>query len=83
MLTKTLIQLEQSQLNELTAIAKQEGTSRVKIIREAVAAFLKLKKSSMPSESTHKLMQFAGILNDKSIDGLEFQHKIRDEWDAK
>ena len=77
MLARTMIQLEQGQLNDLTRIAKENGTSRTQIIREAIMEFLKSQKSG---PSSHKLVQFAGILKDKTIDGLEFQHKIRDEW---
>jgi len=73
---RTLVDIPEPQLRELTRLGKRKKISRAAVIREAVTAYLSRQKSA-----TEKDMRDAfGLWGDHKIDGLEYQRKLRDEW---
>ena len=71
---RTLVDIPETELQELTQIAKRENRSRVSVIRDAVSAYLKARK---PEPS---LDDAFGLWGNRKVDGLEYQKKLRSEW---
>ena len=69
---RTLVDLPESQLANLTALSVVRKTSRVALIREAIDEYLK-KNNPAPTESF-------GLWGLPRVDGLEYQKRMRDEW---
>ena len=70
---RTLVDIPDKQLKELTRLSKARKTSRAALIRDAVAAYL---NRPLFSEKDPAF----GAWGDKTVDGLEYQRKIRSEW---
>lgn len=74
-MTKILLEIEDSKLNSLDLIVAKNNWTRSQAIRYAIEYLLeKEKKDSDISEKAF------GLWSNKSIDGLEYQKKLRDEW---
>ncbi len=71
---RTLVDIPEKQLKELTRLSKARKTSRAAIIREAVIDYLGRKRSFGEDDPAF------GLWGDRKIDGLEYQRKIRSEW---
>ncbi len=74
---RTLVDIPASELEALNALSKSEGVSRAESIRRAIKAYVVL-KTPMP-----RLEDGFGLWKGQDIDGLEFQLKIRSEWDRE
>ncbi len=75
---RTLITLEDRQVEKLDAIAKRRKTSRAALVREAVDRVLR--------EDEEALMASFGLWKGRTDiiqDGLEYQLAIRAEWDHR
>jgi len=73
---RTLVDIPEPQLRELTRLSKRKRVSRAAVIREAVSAYLARHQSK-----TEKDMREAfGLWRDLKIDSVEYQRKLRDEW---
>jgi metal-responsive CopG/Arc/MetJ family transcriptional regulator len=70
---RTLVDIPDGQLKELTRISEKQKVSRAAVIREAIASYL----ANAPS--AEKPTAF-GLWGDHEIDGLEYQKKLRAEW---
>ncbi|HSZ73886.1 MAG TPA: hypothetical protein VK779_03625 [Rhizomicrobium sp.] len=68
---KILIDIPETQFRELKRIANARKLSHASIVREAIAAyiFVRSQKSSA-----------FGSWDNRKIDGLEYQQKLRSEW---
>jgi hypothetical protein len=73
---RTLVDIPNGELEALNALSKSRSVSRAELVRQAIKAFL---ESNSP---TPKIDGF-GLWKGKNIDGLEFQRKIRAEWDRE
>jgi len=79
---RTLVDIPENKLKKLAELCKSQGISRAEGIRQAVEMFLK-------KNSTSDIGQFFGILKGKGLtidgveytDGVEYQRKLREEWD--
>jgi metal-responsive CopG/Arc/MetJ family transcriptional regulator len=70
---RTLVDIPEPQLRELTRLSKRKKVSRAAVIREAVTSYL--------AENRPKAQRNAfGLWGDRKIDGLEYQRKLRSEW---
>ncbi len=74
---RTLVDIPESELEALNALSKAEGISRAESIRRAVKAYVE-QRMPMP-----KLEDGFGLWKDCGIDGLDYQLKIRSEWDRE
>jgi hypothetical protein len=74
---RTLVDIPDSELEVLNTLCKSEGISRAESIRRAIRAYVEL-RTPMP-----KLEDGFGLWKDRDIDGLEYQLKIRSEWDRE
>jgi hypothetical protein len=69
---RTLVDIPEAQLAQLTAIGQAKKVSRAEIIREAIAAYIE----TQPNPAREAAF---GIWKDEE-DGVEYQRRIRDEW---
>ena len=72
---RTLIDLGDPQIKALDVLAKTERRSRAALIREAVRDYLA--KRTAPADS---LDDAFGLWGDRTVDGLDYQKRMRDEW---
>ena len=80
---RTLITLEDRQVEKLDAIARRRGTSRAQLVREAVDRYVRADEGS---EADNDFSRFAGLWKGRTDipnDGLEYQLEIRKEWDHR
>lgn len=69
---RTLVDIPDRQIVELIRISKAEKVSRAEIIRQAVAAFIEMKKPGA--------FEAFGLWKKRAIDGLAYQEQVRSEW---
>lgn len=70
----TTIEIPPEQAEALDEIAAREHTSRDALVRTLIAEFV-AQHAAKPD-----IQQFFGIWGDRSVDGLEFQERLRAEW---
>ena len=82
MFNKLLIRLEPDIESELENLAKEEHTTKAQLIRDAVKSFL-VRKKTETVKVNDELLKYAGIFKgtEMEVDGLEYQLKIREEWE--
>jgi hypothetical protein len=81
---RTIIQIDEEEVKQLDKLCKEKGWSRAKGFREAVRKFLK--ESSLSEKNNNPknaLEEYFGCLKDSFGDGLQYQVKIREEWDER
>ena len=69
---RTLIDIPDNQIAALAIICEVEKLSQAEAIRQAIAAYLELKKVS-PTRAF-------GVWKERSVDGLSYQEQARAEW---
>jgi hypothetical protein len=69
---RTLVDIPDTQLAQLTAIGQAKKVPRAEVIREAIAAYIE----TQPNPARDAAF---GIWQGEE-DGLEYQRRIRDEW---
>ena len=69
---RTLVDIPEMQIEELIRISKAEKVSRAEIIRQAVAAFIEMKKPDTA--------EAFGLWKEHEVDGLTYQEQLRSEW---
>jgi hypothetical protein len=70
---RTLVDIPDKQLRELTRLGTQKKLSRAAIIREAIASYLAVQTRKKGEDAF-------GLWGNRKIDGLEYQEKLRSEW---
>jgi len=70
---RTLVDLGETQLQELDELSKEEKRSRAALIREAIDDFLNKRRSKLEGDAF-------GLWGKHRIDGLIYQKKVRSEW---
>lgn len=69
---RTLVDIPEKQLQELTVISQSQHVSRAEVIREAINLYL-------ASKQRPELDAF-GLWRDRQVDGLAYQEQVRSEW---
>lgn len=75
---RTLVDIPKDDMDDLDRISRAERKSRAAIIRAAISDYLKEQKRSDRDAAFEAAF---GIWKDRDIDGLEYQERIRAEWD--
>jgi hypothetical protein len=70
---RTLVDIPDDELEELTALSRTRKVSRAELIRQAVAGFLEQNKAGLGGSF--------GLWKRRGVDGLEYQKKLRREWE--
>jgi metal-responsive CopG/Arc/MetJ family transcriptional regulator len=73
---RTLVDIPDNQLEELTKLAERENVSRASLVREAVAALLAAKRKG----KGEGIAAAFGLWSDRDDDGLAYQERLRSEW---
>ena len=73
---RKLVDIPDQELKQLNRLSKARKVSRAHLVRSAIQAYLKTQK-----EDT--LEAAFGMWADRGIDGLDYQLKIRSEWDHR
>lgn len=69
---RTLVDIPERLIDELTLICASKQVSRAEIIRQAIVAYLAQNKPAT--------VDAFGIWKNKGIDGVTYQKKARSEW---
>jgi metal-responsive CopG/Arc/MetJ family transcriptional regulator len=70
---RTLVDLPDRDLQELTELGRRSKQSRAALIREAIAAYLAARRRGSEVDAF-------GLWGPKGPDGLTYQRKARAEW---
>jgi len=73
---RTLVDIPEADLKKLNRLSKARKTSRAQLVRHAISDYLKAQKKDT-------LDEVFGMWKDRGIDGLEYQLKMRAEWDHR
>lgn len=73
---RTLVDIPDEQLEQLTEISTRENTSRAAIIREAIASYL-AKRRKAGAKDAFGLWCREG---QEVVDGVDYQKALRGEW---
>lgn len=79
---RTIIDLPEEQLQSLAVLCEREGISRAEAIRRAVSTMLKNTEATKKDEA---LKAVFGMWKDREDigDSVEYQRKLRAEWDRE
>lgn len=69
---RTLVDIPDRQIKELTAICEAEKVSRAEVIRQAIASYIEKKKPVT--------VEAFGLWKGRKVDGLAYQEQVRSEW---
>lgn len=72
-MSRILVDLPDSRINDLTLIVAAERRSRAAIIRDAIEAYIARRKSELGAE-------VFGLWKERPVDGLTYQQELRAEW---
>jgi metal-responsive CopG/Arc/MetJ family transcriptional regulator len=72
-MARALIDIPETTLNQIDAIAAEAHTSRAALVRLAIQAFIDKNKKT-------KIKGAFGVLKTQKIDGLTLEQKLRSEW---
>jgi metal-responsive CopG/Arc/MetJ family transcriptional regulator len=70
---RTLVDLGDTQIQELDELSKEEKRSRAALIREAIDDYLAKQRSKHEGDAF-------GLWGKRKVDGLVYQEKVRNEW---
>jgi predicted transcriptional regulator len=70
---RTLVDLGDTQIQELDELSKEEKRSRAALIREAIDDYLAKRRSKHEGDAF-------GLWGKRKVDGLVYQEKVRSEW---
>ncbi len=73
MAMRTLVDVGDTQLQELDELSKEEKRSRAALIREAIDDFLAKRRSKHEGDAF-------GLWGKRKVDGLVYQERVRSEW---
>ncbi len=70
---RTLVDLPEVELEQLTVLSKVRRVSRAELIRQAVAGYLEQNKTGLEDSF--------GLWKTKGVDGVKYQERLRGEWE--
>jgi hypothetical protein len=70
---RTLVDIPEGELEQLTILSRSRNVSRAELIRQAVSGFL--------SENKAGLENSFGLWKKRAVDGVEYQERLRREWE--
>ena len=71
---RTIVELPDEQIEALKQLSEQSKFSRAELVRRAVAEFISRRGADRTDEAF-------GLWQNHKRDGLDYQHKLRGEWD--
>lgn len=77
---RTLVGFDDQDLLILDEISASQHVSRAHVIRQAVSNYLEQFESANAADAANAADDAFGLWRAKKVDGLAFQHKLRQEW---
>jgi len=72
---RTIVDLPEEQIEVLKRLSKQTRSSRAELVRRAIAEYLQRHDSELTEDAF-------GIWRHQPRDGLDYQRRMREEWDS-
>jgi metal-responsive CopG/Arc/MetJ family transcriptional regulator len=72
-MTRTLVDLGDTQIRALDELSKKEKRSRAALIRQAIDDYLATRRDRQEGDAF-------GLWGKRKVDGLAYQEKVRGEW---
>lgn len=72
-MSRILVDLPDSQVNDLAVIVAVEQRPRTAIIRDAIEAYIAQRKTALGTD-------VFGLWKKRTVDGLTYQQELRAEW---
>jgi metal-responsive CopG/Arc/MetJ family transcriptional regulator len=72
-MSRILVDLPDSQVEELAVLVEAEQRPRAAVIRDAIEAYIAQHKRALGTD-------VFGLWKSKKVDGLEYQQELRSEW---
>ncbi|WP_199545343.1 ribbon-helix-helix protein, CopG family [Paraburkholderia kururiensis] len=72
-MSRILIDLPDSQIEDLTVIVEAEQRPRAAVIRDAIEAYIAQRKRALG-------VDVFGLWKSRKVDGLIYQQELRSEW---
>lgn len=79
---RTIIDIPDEQLKHLSALCEKQDISRSEAIRRAIALYVEEKKALLMDKKALREAAY-GLWSDRDIDGVEYQRRLRAEWDRE
>ena len=70
---RTLVDLPEGELEQLNVLSRARKVSRAELIRQAVAGYLEQNRTGLDESF--------GLWKKKTVDGVEYQERLRSEWE--
>ena len=70
---RTLVDLPERELEQLTLLSRSRKTSRAELIRRAIAGYLAQNRAGLEDSF--------GLWKDRGVDGVAYQERMRGEWE--
>ena len=70
---RTLVDLPEGELERLNVLSRTRKVSRAELIRQAVSGFLAQNKAGLEDSF--------GLWRQRGVDGVEYQERLRGEWE--
>lgn len=71
---RTIVELPEQQIEGLAKLEQRNRRSRASLIREAVSEYLSRHEADIDDEAF-------GLWRQRGVGGLEYQQKVRSEWE--
>ena len=71
---RTIIEISDEQLKGLSYICERKNISRAELIRQAISLYL---QENISVKNDYSF----GIWKNKAIDSVDYQNKLREEWE--
>ena len=78
---RTIVDIPKELLGPLTKLARKKKVSRAALVREAIKELISAAGSLTISDPHSAFHSAFGIWHDRDIDGVEYEQKIRAEWE--
>ena len=75
---RTLVDIPEEDLELLNGVAKTLSISRAEFVRRAIAQSLATHRKAQIKKAREAAF---GLLAGRSVDGMEYQERIRQEWE--
>lgn len=72
-MSRILVDLPESQVDDLAVIVEAEQRPRAAVIRDAIEAYISQRKRALGTE-------VFGLWKSRKTDGLAYQQELRSEW---
>lgn len=81
-MSRTLVDIPDDLLEELTVLARQADISRAELMRKGLRDYVDSVRRSERKAGKSAAEAVRGLWKKRNIDGVEYQRQLRAEWDG-